>query len=175
MVVKLGDIITDRYEIKRCQKDLENKLKNRAKEIKDAQIGFLKEEFYYFEDLDFWYYTNEYNNIYRNAFGLGNPRKNNSIDLQINIPFDGKNKQVAGKFVKEDDEKIWIGHNGTIKGKKEGIGKNAFLEYFESEMKIVPYKDDDRLLKEVTQLDSDDLVKDLRDFVEEVKKKIKKE
>lgn len=159
---RLGNLVTK--NIIKCQNDLENNFKNnQPKIIKNAQVNLLHGTFYYFEGFDIWYYPEKMDNRYRNAFGLGTPQQSTYSDIQINIPFDGENKRIAGKFVEENNGKIWLCHNGNVNGAK----KIDFLNHFNTWK--INHQGDKRKLVKVCNLDSDNFVKNLKEFVEEVR------
>ena len=65
--------------------------------------------------------------------GVTEPKvgKNNSLCAEINFPFEGINRNIAGAFAREGDNgSTYILHRGIIGGGKPGIGKTYFLGKF---------------------------------------------
>jgi len=86
-------------------------------------------------DLSVWsYFDPEWRvkpDSYGCLFGIDDPKlkKTNFITLEINYNHTNPQKNTAGRFIKEDNE-YFIGHSGKIGGGKQGIGKTAFLNYY---------------------------------------------
>lgn len=66
-------------------------------------------------------------NRYWNAFGLTGSR---SIVCEINFPFDGTNRRVAGVLATDSTGEICVLHRGRIGGGRQGIGKALFKRHF---------------------------------------------
>jgi hypothetical protein len=67
-----------------------------------------------------------------NCFGLQNPAdyKRLRIVVEINPPHEGENRRVAGRFVRDDEGRIYLGHTGKVGGGSAGVGKDAFRKFF---------------------------------------------
>lgn len=109
---------------------------------------------------------------YWNAFGLAEKLKtkgSNNIAVEINILLSGPSKKVAGLFAEDSKTgNIVLLHRGKIGGGKKGIGKNAFLEWYEQKTVKVHNKKieddiDDVLL--VADLGSPNIAKQVGMFV----------
>jgi len=66
---------------------------------------------------------------YWNAFGLFDPsRPRQTISVELNIPIDTNNQQVAGFFARDSETgRVYLLHSGRVGGGRKGIGKNDFL------------------------------------------------
>lgn len=163
-------------KIQDYQHQLEEKLRDSSDGTrKDVTVGYLYgnwdvEELYYWKNLKLWYYSGKLENRYRNAFGIKEKKSDKdkySIDVQINIPVGEIDKNIAGRFAKDNQGEVWICHNGTIGGGQEGFGKHNFWDKYENREKIA--KADGEKVVKVGKLNSENLVKDIYDFVKEVK------
>ncbi|MCP5485089.1 MAG: hypothetical protein H7A22_06115 [Spirochaetales bacterium] len=67
-----------------------------------------------------------------NAFGIGEASPNAALSIvtEINFPFEGVNRRVAGAFASEPSGAVHVLHSGKIGGGKAGIGKHLFQESF---------------------------------------------
>lgn len=86
-----------------------------------------------------WYIHNVYNDFsvpkYWNAFGLSKDLRltgSNSIAAEVNVPLEGASGLVAGQFVIDSESNnLMLVHSGKIGGGRKGIGKSAFLAWYE--------------------------------------------
>lgn len=62
---------------------------------------------------------------YWNAFGIGKPGPSVNIVCEINPPFRGINRRVAGAFVQDAAGRVWVGHRG-----KFTISRGMTMKYF---------------------------------------------
>ncbi len=173
--MRLLFIITDFNKINRLQSELVNALLRFDHEKIYATVGYHggshQDEVYWFEDLGFWFLPVELDNRYWNAFGTEKPivGANLAITCEINFPFAGINRQIAGAFV-QDEASVFIVHRGKIGGSQKGGGKKLFLNHFRGEW-IEVY--DDGLATNVAlvgSLTSAMFGYQLREFVTEVKR-----
>jgi hypothetical protein len=70
------------------------------------------------------------NNRYWNAFGVGDPTKASgtlSIAVEVNSPFSGIDRRIAGAFARSSDGDLYLLHRGKVGGGRKGIGKTAFV------------------------------------------------
>jgi len=121
-----------------------------------------------------WYVgeiVNDGSRRYWNAFGF-EPKTNNSNDIivEINIPFHGKNRRIAGAFgVDPITNKVQLFHRGRVGGGRPGIGKEAFFEWLEARnpQRIKTVLEDGHPTKMVfvTELDHDRFLHSLTEFV----------
>lgn len=53
--------------------------------------------------------------------------KSNNITVEINIPIQRINRNIAGLFATDEEGSIFLLHRGKIGGGRKGVGKNAFI------------------------------------------------
>jgi hypothetical protein len=77
-------------------------------------------------------------NRYWCVFGLGWPEESQSLGLvcEINIPFKGINRRVAGVFARDETGRLALLHSGKVGGGRPGIGKEAFLEFYKDGRRV---------------------------------------
>ena len=97
--------------------------------------GSDKHEAYWSKDLGIWWMTEKAENRYWNAFGVDEPKwhttESHSITCEINPPFKGINRRIAGAFAIDAVGRICLLHRGRIGGGKEGIGKTKFRNAYQ--------------------------------------------
>ena len=131
-------IISDKTQILKYQnafiKQLEKLVTNKIECWIGYPGGSFKDTVSYSEDLNIWFtcFDDNRKNIRVNLFGVGEPIKGgmNSIIGQINFPFEGINRRIAGALALEEGNKILILHRGRIGGGKPGIGKKYFWDNY---------------------------------------------
>jgi TIR domain len=104
-----------------------------------CRIGFPGGNFetnvFYFAKDDFWCLPTQGERAwgrYWIAFGKGRPTQpSNNIIVEVNPPHSGENGRVGGVFLKDDGGQFFLGHTGKIGGGRPGIGKDAFIAYYE--------------------------------------------
>ena len=106
------------------------------------------------------------------AFQMTNPswsQKNQNIICEINFP-KGPKTRTAGALVSSGGGKIYVAHDGGIKGGKKGVGRAPFKERSELDWKHAegPHGTMDVTL--VSALDDRDLLANLNKFVREVRR-----
>lgn len=71
-------------------------------------------------------------NRYWCCFGTRHPSSpgNLSITCEINIPYQGINRRVAGVFAQARDGHFYLTHSGKVAGGRSGIGKEAFVTFY---------------------------------------------
>jgi len=167
------EIIKERNELA----SLEQRFAERLMSISDGKfktiVGYLGEhyemEVYYSKKLRIWFYFGTDSNRYWNIFGIiEEPTPHVSIVVEINIPFEGRNNRIAGVFVKDDDGKIWLGHNGKIGGGRHGIGLKAFWEEYGGERVEVQDNGKTFTFARIGYIESENFPEKVRDFVFEV-------
>lgn len=167
--------VDDAKEITNLQKRLEQAFKSQKTEVIRAIVGSpggaYETNFLYIKEHDFWVVFDEGGNRYWNAFGVGKPiaGKNNSITCEINFPYDGINRRVAGVFGKEG-EQIVVFHRGKIGGGRKGIGKNLFLDNYRGELWPVRDGKTENNLALIGALDSKHFVQQVSNFVYEIQR-----
>lgn len=131
--------------------------------------GNIATDVYWLPDQGFWVAFNHdpKSNREWSAFGTMDPSNSKvlSITCEVNIPFQGVNRQIAGVFVRDTDSgKIFIAHSGKIGGGQKGIGKKLFWQRYKlsdpvnvqfpdligSEMALIGAISDDLFLKQLS-------------------------
>jgi 5-methylcytosine-specific restriction protein A len=71
-------------------------------------------------------------------FGVKDPSKfpSQSSTCEINFPKKGINRRLKGIFVRDEEDKIYVTHNGAVGGGRKGIGKFAFLKYLSNSVDV---------------------------------------
>lgn len=167
-------VITEKKRIS----DLQNRFHKRLGEFLtdkiDCWVGYPSGRFEdtvkYSDELDIWISHNKQPNKFWNGFGVGRPieGRNNSLNGEINFPFEGIKRIIAGAFGEEDNGNILVLHRGRIGGGKPGIGKNYFTDNFRGD--IISAIDGDRETEFclVGALNSNHFPKQVAIFVKEI-------
>jgi len=135
--------IVDENEISQAQTLFTKIMKNHATEINPFTLYFpqaLHAEFqiFWFKEHSFWYgykiIEEEENKRHRNVFGREKLHKdtNKNYDFECNIPISGDRKQKSATFVKNDENEIFVVHNGSIGGV---IGYGPQVKEYENKFK----------------------------------------
>lgn len=81
-----------------------------------------------------WIHSTSSGNRYWNAFGIGEPKwgtnHGHNITCEINPPFKGIDRKIAGVFAKDSEGKLFLLHRGKIGGGRPGNGKTKFKREF---------------------------------------------
>ena len=106
---------------------------------------------------------------YWNAFGIGEPIPNKSINIicEINYPEKGINKRIAANWV-QDGNNVLLVHSGKIGGGRKGIGKNNFIEYYRGVFEETELEDLPNEITVIGVLKDPNLVYQIKNFVFEV-------
>ena len=129
-------IISNRKEIEKYHNQFHSKLDEFFTEKVNCWVGYPSGSFEdtvkYSDKLNIWISSNEQPNRFWNGFGVGRPRenKNNSLNGEINFPYENINRRIAGVFAVEENGNILVLHRGKIGGGKKGIGKHFFKDNF---------------------------------------------
>lgn len=110
-----------------------------------------------------------------NAFGLAdhlNVRASNSIAVEINVPLTGIDRRVAGLFAVDTDRHRTVAlHSGKVGGGKKGVGKDAFLKWYNQDPTMVQYDEDGQINSEmlvIADLSSKEFITQVTEFVHAV-------
>jgi hypothetical protein len=97
--------------------------------------GNTEAKIFWHKDLGIWAHFDPWDegNRYWCVFGLKNPAKlsNLNITCEINILKEGINRKVAGLFVHDNKENVYITHNGNLRGGRKGISGTNFRTFFQ--------------------------------------------
>jgi len=174
-------IIADEVEIRECQEELEILLRKNLNLESEYTIGFpggsWNTSVLYDENI--WFTSDEIEEAdsasprFWNGFGLVKElakNKSNNIAVEINIPTNGINRRVSGFFAKNNKtDEILLMHRGKVGGGRKGIGKNAFLSWYQPTMQQVindKGKIEEALI--ITSLKPKKFINGLTSFIEKV-------
>jgi len=129
------------------------------------QGGGKESTVHYFGSLNFWIAIADSSNRYWNAFGLGNPFKDGStIIVEINPPKEGIDRRISGTFIEDNERNIYMAHRGRVGGGRKGIGKKAFMAWYQGTTSVVKDGDKYRDMIVIGALDDKELVNKLAAF-----------
>lgn len=169
-------VISDGQEIEKLHKRFQRKLKEFFTEKIDCWVGYpggsYKDTVHYSPDLNLWISVHEIDTRYWNGFGIGKPHAgaNNSLNGEINFPYEGINRRIAGAFAVEDNGNILVLHRGRIGGGKRGVGKNLFTDNFRGDKVTAIDGDRETEFCLVGELSSPYLPKQVANFISEIKR-----
>lgn len=77
-----------------------------------------------------WSLFDHAHNRYWCAFGVTHPGQSGNLNItcEINMPYQGFDRRVAGLIAQAEDGHLYLTHTGKIAGGRKGIGKTAFLK-----------------------------------------------
>ena len=84
---------------------------------------------HYLEPLELWLVAHRLSNRYRNAFGPGDPvgRSNLWPSIQFNLALAPGSAKPRARFLRDDRDRVWLAHSGTLGGRQTGISREGFL------------------------------------------------
>ncbi len=118
-------------------------------------------------------------NRYWVVFGTQDPADTTgalTLTCEINVPFSGVDRKVAGAFARSDDgtpPSVFITHSGKIGGGRKGVGKVAFLKHWRGQEQRFPILGSDSRTSEtilVASLNEGNCVAQIGHFVHEVQR-----
>lgn len=122
--------------------------------------------------LDIWWIAEDSGNRFWNAFGTGEPKWNtshsHSIICEINPPYEGIDRHIAGVFAKDPEGKLHLLHRGRLGGGKPGIGKTLFINMFTGTWEEVEDGTEFTKLALVASFENPRFAEQIADFVHEV-------
>jgi hypothetical protein len=130
------EIVTDGKLITKYQKQFVQRLKTVCNKKISCNLGFQGDSFtttvFYSPKSDFWFTAHENDNRYWNAFGVGEPPegRSTSINVEINFPYEGVNRNIGGAFGHNNKGEVLLLHRGKIGGGRVGVGKQLFFDNF---------------------------------------------
>lgn len=135
-------ILSDRFEIEKCQRLLERSFGEYVDDEIPARIGHQGythelQKVRWAAKLGIWIHS-EYlhkRKYYWNAFGVKRPRPGGAaeITIEINSPLSGINTRIAGAFARSGAVELFLLHRGKIGGGRKGIGQALFEERYKGE------------------------------------------
>lgn len=170
----MTEIVSDKKLITKYQRLFVKQLKTVCTEKIICILGYQGNSdeltVYYSEKYNFWFTAHENDNRYWNAFGFGRPQtgRNNSITVEINIPYEGINRNIGGVFGHDKKGEVLVLHRGKIGGGRVSIGKSLFFDNYRDEPIV---GDDDGIENDfclIGSLTSKHLPRQVGNFVSEV-------
>lgn len=166
--------ISDKRTIRESQKKMERILLTDTDREIDCFVGHKGESvsasISWSSELGIWMHFREISNRFWNLFGIDEPfeGENLSIICEINFPYQGINRRIAGAFAEDENRDLHIVHRGLIGGGREGIGKSLFMN--EYRYNLIQLIDGDQIneVAYIGQLDDEDFASNIADFVKEV-------
>ena len=141
----MWQLIIDKNEIKDYIALVESRFNKVAEKINGVIFGYQggnnEGDAYWIDQLGIYAQFEERSDDkkYWNPFGVQRPisGKMLSITVEINMPIEGSNRRLGGAFVKNEEDKIALVHNGQIGGGKKGVGKQLFFDNYPGEKIVV--------------------------------------
>ncbi len=170
-------VIEDKTGIDKAQSIFESKLGSAADRSETIWVGYPggheKAEASWNKKLGVWWVNSTSDdNRYWNVFGIGEPQwgSNHSHDItcEINPPFKGINRSMAGVFAIDCDDKVYLLHRGKIGGGKPGNSKTKFEKEYRGCW--IYAQDGDRLTKLalIASFESPRFMEQVADFIYQV-------
>lgn len=134
-------------EIAACQRQLEHLIQARLRVRSQRNIGYPSGTVFgatVWADREYWYHTRDQRDEGTprrlNWFGLFRTKHNLQITVEINVPFEGRNDQAAGYFVRDPrTNDTFLAHSGRVGGGTPGVGKTGFLAW--SDLRLIEAED----------------------------------
>ena len=165
--------IQDTSRIAEAQSAFENRARNAASQSGMVKLGYQgggkSAMVYQVSPLNFWISVADSSNRFWNALGIGDPFHDGStIIAEINPPKSGIDRNIGGVFIEDENGSVHLAHRGKVGGGRTGIGKNAFLDWYQEPLDLV--YDDDRhsLLIVIGALDNKALMEKLARFTHSI-------
>lgn len=168
-------IITDKADIRKAQKkfkqSFETFLDKKVKGSFGHKGGGGEVVFNWSSKVRIWaVFEKSEEGRFWNAFGLKEPVEGclRSVIAEINFPFKGVNRRVAGVFAKDEKGDTFVCHNGRIGGGKPGIGKELFLNNYRGKRIYLNDEGEEKEFALVGKIGSKRFPYQVREFVLEV-------
>lgn len=168
------EIVTDSKLITKYQKQFVQRLKTVCDKKIPCSLGFQGDSFtttvFYSPSFDFWFSAHENDNRYWNAFGIGEPQegRSTSINVEINFPFEGVNRNIGGAFGHNLKGEVLLLHRGKIGGGRVGVGKQLFFDNFRGEFETANDDGIDTDFLVIGSINSKHFTQQVSDFIAEV-------
>ena len=167
-------VVTERQEVQKLHNQFHKRLDKYFTEDIHCWVGYPSGRFNdtvrYSPELDIWISQTIQETKFWNGFGVGKPieGKNNSLNGEINFPFEGNNRRIAGAFATEGNGNILVLHRGKIGGGKPGIGKNQFTDNFRGDFVTAVDGDRETDFCLVGELNSQHFPRQVSSFINEI-------
>lgn len=175
---KLLRVLEDKDEIEKAQTVFMKKLAKKADRTEELSVGYPGGSeigpVSWSKALGMWWVHKPESNRFWNGFGTEevqwSSKHSHTLDCEINPPYEGINRRIAGVFAKDENGELFLLHRGKIGGGRPGIGKNLFLNNYRG--KWITVKDGDQLsnLALVASFKNPRFVIQVTNFVKEVKR-----
>jgi hypothetical protein len=165
-------VISDRSETDKYQKKFMEILCKGRKPVKRTigfQSGAYEYDAHYIEEQGIWYCFEDAGTRYWNTFCLGDPKNPQQSLLavaEINFPFEF-NRRCGGVFLSDGKGTVYVGHRGI---KRKGLSKELFFQEYQGDVREVRDEDNVNGVAVITNFDSPDMLRDIGNFVKQVKK-----
>ena len=170
-------LIETKSQISACQRQLEHTVRAALNEPVKRNIGYPSDTLYgarVHTDGTHWYHSrdqrDEGNPRRLNWFGLYTASANLQISVEINVPFVGRNDQIAGFFLQEPRSgEMFLAHSGRVGGGTAGVGKTSFLAW--TEQRLIEAEDSEGGIREgiiVMPLSGSDAIPSLIHYVDAI-------
>lgn len=167
-------VVSDKKEILQLHQQFQKKLKSSLVKPVDCWVGHpggnFEDKVHYSDKLNIWLSHSKHDTRFWNGFGIGHPKEgtNNSLVGEINFPFGGINRSIAGVFAVDEKQKVLVLHRGRIGGGKKGIGKDFFMNNFRGDFITATDGDRQNEFCLVGELDSAYFPRQVANFISEI-------
>jgi hypothetical protein len=174
------EVVESKEELRKVQELLLEKLNKdttKSGKIKlGTQKGPIETMAGWISSEGFWWSskTNETRkNHYWNVFGLEEPKwesnTSHKMRVQINPPIEGRDRNTGGVFLKNSHGQYFLGHNGSVGGGSEGVGKwnfQNFMYYSDNWIEAIDSKKIPEDLILISKIDSSNFLKNIKNFIQ---------
>ena len=120
---------------------------------------------HFIQPLNFWIGLADSGNRYWNALGIGNPFNESApIIAEFNPPKEGINRRISGVFLENESGNIFLAHRGKVGGGRKGIGKTAFMAWYNGPVEIIQDGVKTKTVLMIGRLDNPKLLNNLAKF-----------
>lgn len=170
-------VITDARKVRAATKALRDQLRAAAEKPLKHTIGFpggqaegkvwvLREHGF------FWCALGEGDPENRSWNGFGHVMPDERpilpLDVEVNVPWEGINRRVAGVFLEGPGGEVYLGHRGRIGGGRKGVGKSAFWSAYRDQARTVVDDDQTAEIVLLGRVGAPKLLTDLATFIHNV-------
>lgn len=170
-------VVNNQGVIDAAQNELSKRLEQAGtfmgKKVIGFQGGYEVAPLYWFEEYGLWW-AYLMGGKHWNAFGVAGSERvvddpdQKTITCEINFPIDDPGSRIAGGFVREGKDRLYVVHSGRVGGGRLGIGPEAFKAYATAKLDWWPcgwYNGDVVKIALISLLDAEDLVANIAEFV----------
>jgi len=140
-------LVESRSDISACQRQLEHLIRGHLRTRTKRNIGYPSDTLFgatVWTDSEHWYHSRDQRDEGTprrlNWFGLFRAKHNLQITVEINVPFEGRNDQTAGFFIRDPrTNRTFLAHSGRVGGGTAGVGKTGLLTW--SDLRLIEAED----------------------------------